>query len=217
VHPCLICRHQKSITGALKEADISVRRRALDLLFAMATPANAPGALLAALGFCVAKLLCSMRMCCQTAQARMPNRSLKVMCGVLVGSHTKPHMMTRAPITGIAEELLTYLTIADFTMREELVLKTAVLAERCVQPCCQMHNAPHLYGKCSQHQSAVAKQSRQRCSKRRRPQAERRPGLRRFHPDMEWYIDTMITLIERGGEFVTRDVWHSTVQLVCGP
>lgn len=38
--------------------------------------------------------------------------------------------------------------------------------------------------------------------------------LRRFHPNMEWYIDTMITLIERGGEFVTRDVWHSTVQLV---
>ena len=37
------CRHQKSITGALKEADISVRRRALDLLFAMATPTNAPG------------------------------------------------------------------------------------------------------------------------------------------------------------------------------
>ena len=33
---------------------------------------------------------------------------------------------------------------------------------------------------------------------------------------MEWYIDTMITLIERGGEFVTRDVWHSTVQLVSG-
>lgn len=38
-------RHQKSITVALKEADISVRRRALDLLFAMATPANTPGAL----------------------------------------------------------------------------------------------------------------------------------------------------------------------------
>ena len=34
----------------------------------------------------------------------------------------------------ITEELLTYLTIADFTMREELVLKTAVLAEKCVQP-----------------------------------------------------------------------------------
>jgi len=70
-----IRRHQKSIMGALKEADISVRRRALDLLFAMATPANAPG---------------------------------------------------------IVRELLTYLTVADFSMREELVLKTAVLAEKWV-------------------------------------------------------------------------------------
>lgn len=30
----------------------------------------------------------------------------------------------------IVEELLSYLTLADFGMREELVLKTAVLAER---------------------------------------------------------------------------------------
>ena len=30
----------------------------------------------------------------------------------------------------IVGELLTYLTIADFSMREELVLKTAVLAEK---------------------------------------------------------------------------------------
>lgn len=43
VSPLFARRHQKSITGALKEADISVRRRALDLLFAMATPTNAPG------------------------------------------------------------------------------------------------------------------------------------------------------------------------------
>lgn len=50
-----------------------MRRRALDLLFAMATPANAPA---------------------------------------------------------IVGELLTYLTVADFSMREELVLKTAVLAEK---------------------------------------------------------------------------------------
>ena len=30
----------------------------------------------------------------------------------------------------IVEELLSYLTLADYSMREELVLKTAVLAER---------------------------------------------------------------------------------------
>jgi hypothetical protein len=42
--------------------------------------------------------------------------------------------ISACPVTGITEELLTYLTIADFSMREELVLKTAVLAEKCVQP-----------------------------------------------------------------------------------
>lgn len=30
-------------------------------------------------------------------------------------------------------------------------------------------------------------------------------------------MDTMITLIERAREFATKDVWHSTVQLVRGP
>ena len=50
-------------------------------------------------------------------------------------------------------------------MREELVLKTAVLAER-------------------------------------------------FYPDLHWYVDSMLTLIERAGEFAGKDIWHSTVQLV---
>ena len=34
-------RHQKSIVASLKDPDISIRRRALDLLFAMCSPANA--------------------------------------------------------------------------------------------------------------------------------------------------------------------------------
>jgi AP-2 complex subunit alpha len=52
---------------------VSIRRRALDLLFIMCTPANA---------------------------------------------------------AAIVDELLSYLSLADYSMREELVLKTAVLAER---------------------------------------------------------------------------------------
>ena len=36
----------------------------------------------------------------------------------------------------------------------------------------------------------------------------------RFFPDLEWYVDVMITLIERAGEFSTKDIWHSTVQLI---
>lgn len=67
-------RHQRTIFGALKEADVSVRRRAADLLFAMATADNA---------------------------------------------------------VAIVDELLTYLTIADASMRADMVLKTAVLAEKC--------------------------------------------------------------------------------------
>lgn len=67
-------RHQKSIIAALKDADISIRRRAMDLLFTMCSPNN---------------------------------------------------------VREIVDELLNYLEVAEFSMREELVLKTAILAERC--------------------------------------------------------------------------------------
>ena len=69
----MLCRHQKSIVATLKDADISIRRRGLDLLFTMCNNQN---------------------------------------------------------VRDIVDELLKYLEIADFTMRDELVLKTAVLAER---------------------------------------------------------------------------------------
>lgn len=69
----LLNRHQKSIVASLKDTDVSIRRRALDLLFTM----------------------------CNRSNAR-----------------------------DIIHELLEYLEIADFSLREELVLKTAVLAER---------------------------------------------------------------------------------------
>ena len=67
--------------ATLKDADISIRRRGLDLLFTMCNNQN---------------------------------------------------------VRDIVDELLKYLEIADFTMRDELVLKTAVLAERCdidILPC----------------------------------------------------------------------------------
>lgn len=54
---------------------------------------------------------------------------------------------------------------AEFGMRGELVLKTAVLAER-------------------------------------------------FYPDLHWYVDSMLKLIERAGELASKDIWHSTVQLI---
>lgn len=74
---CCSYRHQKSIVATLKDADISIRRRGLDLLFTMCNNQN---------------------------------------------------------VRDIVDELLKYLEIADFTMRDELVLKTAVLAERYCLP-----------------------------------------------------------------------------------
>ena len=58
------CRHQKSIMTALKDADVSIRRRAMDLLFTMCSPGN---------------------------------------------------------VRDVVQELLDYLELADFSMREELV------------------------------------------------------------------------------------------------
>lgn len=68
-----IHRHHKSIISSLSDPDISIRRRALDLLFAMCNSQN---------------------------------------------------------VTDIVGELLQYLDIADLSLREELVLKCALLAER---------------------------------------------------------------------------------------
>eukprot|EP00891_Asterochloris_glomerata_P007006 jgi/Astpho2/7006/fgenesh1_pm.00107_%23_19_t len=103
-----IHKHQKSIVASLRDADVSIRRRGLDLLFTMCNTNNA---------------------------------------------------------ADIVDELLKYLAVADFSMRDELVLKTAVLAER-------------------------------------------------FFPSLEWYVDVMLTLIERAGDMATKDIWHSVVQLI---
>ncbi|GMH38541.1 hypothetical protein BSKO_06425 [Bryopsis sp. KO-2023] len=103
-----ITRHQKTIVASLKDPDVSVRKRALDLLFSTCDASNS-----------------------------MEN----------------------------VEELLKYMTVADFSMREELTLKIAILAER-------------------------------------------------FAPDVKWYVDVSMDLIERAGEFVTEDIWHRVIQLV---
>eukprot|EP00210_Caulerpa_lentillifera_P000422 g410.t1 len=103
-----IKRHQKTISSALKDADVSIRRRALDLLFTM----------------------------CDTSNS-----------------------------VEIVDELLNYTTIADFSIREELVLKIAILAER-------------------------------------------------FAPNVRWYMDSAMSLIERAGEHVSEDIWHRVIQLV---
>jgi len=69
----LVKKHQETVILALKDPDISIRKRALDLLYGMCDRNNAKA---------------------------------------------------------IVSELLTYLATADFTMREELVIKIAILAEK---------------------------------------------------------------------------------------
>lgn len=103
-----VARHQRTIIACLHDGDVSIRRRALDLLFTMCTPSTA---------------------------------------------------------AEIVDELLSYLGTAEYEMREELVLKTAVLAER-------------------------------------------------FLPSLEWYVDSMLTLMERAGDSTIPDLWASVVQLV---
>lgn len=36
----------------------------------------------------------------------------------------------------------------------------------------------------------------------------------RFYPDLQWYVDVSLQLIERGGDFASKEIWHSIVQLV---
>mmetsp|Transcript_25693 Transcript_25693/g.45735 ORF Transcript_25693/g.45735 Transcript_25693/m.45735 type:complete len:666 (-) Transcript_25693:12-2009(-) len=100
--------HLKTIISSLKDQDISIRRRALDLLFTM----------------------------CDYDNAR-----------------------------DIVSELMQYLGHADFTMREELALKIAILAEK-------------------------------------------------FAPDLMWYVDVAMGLVESAGEYISEDVWFRVVQLV---
>ncbi|KAH9700031.1 AP-2 complex subunit alpha-1 [Citrus sinensis] len=65
----------------------------------------------------------------------------------------------------IVEELLQYLSTADFAMREELSLKAAILAEK-------------------------------------------------FAPDLSWYVDVILQLIDKAGDFVSDDIWFRVVQFV---
>ncbi|CAA6658620.1 unnamed protein product [Spirodela intermedia] len=104
----IIKRHQAQIVTSLKDPDISIRRRALDLLYGMCDVSNAKD---------------------------------------------------------IVEELLQYLSTAEFAMREELALKAAILAEK-------------------------------------------------FAPDLSWYVDVILQLIDKAGDFVSDDIWYRVVQFV---
>jgi AP-2 complex subunit alpha len=65
----------------------------------------------------------------------------------------------------IVRELLTYLVTAEFAIKDEMVLKTAILAER-------------------------------------------------YAPNLQWYVDTMLQLINVAGDHISDDIWHRTVRIV---
>lgn len=63
--------------------------------------------------------------CCFLWPRGAPNHATRA--GGITGPSLPPLPLNQVEIV---EELLAYLAVADFSMREELVLKTAVLAER---------------------------------------------------------------------------------------
>lgn len=101
-------QHQDTIILSLRDKDISVRRRGLDLLFSM----------------------------CDSTNAKI-----------------------------IVEELLRYLGISDYTLREELVLKIAILTEK-------------------------------------------------FATEYEWYLNTILKLMNIAGEHISDEVWYRVVHIV---
>jgi len=101
-------KHQDTIILSLRDKDISVRRRGLDLLYSMCDSTNAK---------------------------------------VIVG------------------ELLRYLGISDYTLREELVLKVAILTEK-------------------------------------------------FATEYEWYLNTVLKLMNIAGEHISDEVWYRVIQIV---
>jgi AP-2 complex subunit alpha len=103
-----IRKQQPTIMFSLKDSDISIRRRALDLLFAMCD---------------------------------------------------------RSIAESVVKELLQYLSAAEYAIKDEMVLKLAILAER-------------------------------------------------FAPDLRWYVDNIVQLLNIAGDFVSDDIWHRVVQIV---
>ncbi|KAI8524237.1 hypothetical protein RHMOL_Rhmol13G0134900 [Rhododendron molle] len=127
----IIKRHQAQIITSLKDPDISIRRRALDLLYGMCDVSNAKD---------------------------------------------------------IVEELLQYLSSADFAMREELSLKAAILAEKF---------APDLSWQVESHLMHT-----------------KSFNVGWFNCVNNRYVDVILQLIDKAGDFVSDDIWFRVVQFV---
>ena len=67
----------------------------------------------------------------------------------------------------IVEEMLNYSEETDMQIKEELVLKIAILTEK-------------------------------------------------FAPNLTWYIDVIIRLLSKSGDYITHDIWFRVIQIITG-
>jgi AP-2 complex subunit alpha len=114
---------QATILANLKDPDVSIRRRALDLLFTMCDGGAAVEVVQELVRPVLGRGLAAGEMCCPTCPLPLhclPYPCTACLCMLPHHNHNHNHH----------HHQVTYLTVADFSMREELVLKIAILAEK---------------------------------------------------------------------------------------
>ncbi|KAG7010683.1 AP-2 complex subunit alpha-2 [Cucurbita argyrosperma subsp. argyrosperma] len=150
----IIKRHQAQIITSLKDPDISIRRRALDLLYGMCDVSNAKDI--------VEELLQVLVMLNISNILYELDRQSQFMSFWVTETFSIFYWKIALLLTHIRCQ---YLSTAEFAMREELSLKAAILAEK-------------------------------------------------FAPDLSWYVDVILQLIDKAGDFVSDDIWFRVVQFV---
>ncbi len=122
----------------------------------------------------------------------------------------------------LVKEMLGYLVVADFSIREELVLKVAILAEKFAPTVQWCEHAPSPACPPSRRWSVRQLPAPSRLRLRLRVPASVSPTL--LPPTSlptlphcrlrRRYVDVALELLEKAGDFVSEEVWHRVVQLV---
>ena len=153
-------KHQSTILFSLKDPDISIRRRALDLVYSM----------------------------CDSSTVKET-----------------------------VSELLNYLAGSDLSIREELVLKIAILAERFAtdQQWCATRG-PVVPARAPRSSTAPGGPSE--CSPALPPPPANPLGSRNARPSAcpprPRYVDVVLQLIKSAGDNVSEEIWYRVVQII---